>query len=119
MPILQLEHAASSLNRVFFEESDWDRPTQELGANSGATLVKTYNTGDEEGLARSCAQRFAGSFEPLHARIALLLTESVALAETGRRDYGEPQLPLNHGLDKRAFRVMVTDLYGRRCAIHP
>jgi putative restriction endonuclease len=86
----------------FFEEPDWIP----LPASWSPNIVsfKTYNTADAEGL---------GLWESVHER--LNRQHAGGMAERGLR-YGEPQL-IRPRLGQGAFRVLVTDIYRRRCAI--
>jgi len=86
----------------FFAESDW----MPMPASWSSNIVsfKTYSTGNAEGLAlweavndRLTQPRFAG------------------IAEEAAR-FGEPHL-IRPRLGQGAFRVLVTDVYRRRCAI--
>jgi HNH endonuclease len=85
----------------FFEEPDWIAVPPSWSPNIVA--FKTYNTTDSEGLAlwdavndRSSRQPFGGMSE--------------------RPRYGEPHL-IRPRLGQGAFRVLVTDIYQRRCAV--
>ncbi|MGH6673877.1 MAG: HNH endonuclease [Xanthobacteraceae bacterium] len=87
----------------FFEEKDWISVPQSWSAN--IVSFKTYNTADAEGLAlwdavnhRINRLPFAGAPEDQQAR------------------YGEPHL-IRPRLGQGAFRVLVTDIYRRRCAV--
>lgn len=86
----------------FFEERDW-LPVPPSWSRNIVTF-KTYNTSDAEGLA-------------LWAAITERLgQESVpGLAETQAR-FGEPYL-VRPRLGQGGFRVLVTDIYQRRCVI--
>lgn len=86
----------------FFEERDWIPVPPSWSPN--IVSFKTYNTGDAEGLAlweavndRLNRPRFPGMAEPA-AR------------------FGEPHL-IRPRLGQGAFRVLVTDIYQRRCAV--
>jgi len=86
----------------FFDEVDWLPVPASWSQNT--VRFKTYNTGDADGLAlweavneRMAQPRFGGA------------------AERQAR-YGEPQL-VRPRLGQGAFRVMVTDIYRRRCAV--
>jgi putative restriction endonuclease len=89
----------------FFEESNWIPLPPSWSPN--IVSFKTYNTDDPEGLSlwqavndRLAGQRFAGMSEK---------------PSEGLR-FGTPQL-IRPRLGQGAFRVLVTDLYGRRCAV--
>lgn len=86
----------------FFEEADW-LPVPESWARNIVSF-KTYNTDEHGGLAlwEAVTDRFRGA----------LMTGA---AEPAAR-YGEPQL-IRPRLGQGAFRVLVTDVYQRRCAI--
>ena len=86
----------------FFEERDWIPVPPSWARN--IVSFKTYNTGDGEGLAlweavndRLGRPKFAGTADPAVR-------------------YGEPQL-IRPRLGQGAFRVLVTDVYQRRCAV--
>lgn len=86
----------------FFEEPDWIPVPPSWARN--IVSFKTYSTGDAEGLAL-----WAAVEERMHR------TPIPGAAETQAR-YGEPQL-IRPRLGQGAFRVLVTDIYGRRCAV--
>lgn len=86
----------------FFEEQDWI-PVP-LSWSRNIVSFKTYNTADAEGLAL---------WEAVHERVNR--KPNPGLAETGPR-YGEPHL-IRPRLGQGAFRVLVTDIYQRRCAV--
>ncbi len=86
----------------FFEESDWLPVPASWSSN--IVSLKTYNTGDTEGLSlweavteRMNRPQFPGVSEP-------------------RARFGDPYL-IRPRLGQGAFRVVVTDTYNRRCAI--
>jgi putative restriction endonuclease len=85
----------------FLEQRDWFSPPASWSRN--IVSFKTYRTADPEGLAlwELIIKRLAGP----------VLFE----AETTHR-FGEPQL-IRPRLGQGAFRVVVTDIYGRRCAV--
>ena len=86
----------------FFEEPDWIP----VPANWSPNIVsfKTYNTGNDVGLQL---------WEAINDR--LNRERGSELAEAGAR-FGEPQL-IRPRLGQGAFRVLVTDAYGRCCAV--
>ena len=86
----------------FFAESDWIPVPASWAPN--IVSFKTYNTGDADGLALWDAvnDRLNGPALP-------------GMAEAQAR-FGEPQL-IRPRLGQGAFRVLVTDIYNRRCAI--
>ncbi len=86
----------------FLDDSNWIAPPQSWAKN--IVTYKTYNTSDSEGLA-------------LWQEIQNCLTRQGArhLAEAGAR-YGEPHLVAPR-LGQGGFRVLVTDVYDRRCAV--
>jgi putative restriction endonuclease len=90
----------------FFEEADWMPVPPSWSPN--IVSFKTYNTKDAEGLAlwKAVGDRLARSETPM-------LSDS-ALSDSAR--FGEPQL-VKPRLGQGAFRVLVTDIYGRRCAV--
>jgi putative restriction endonuclease len=86
----------------FFLERDWIP----VPANWSRNIVsfKIYRTDDPEGL---------DLWEAVNDRLNQLLVAGVA--EEGSR-YGEPHL-IRPRLGQGAFRVLVTDIYRRRCAV--
>lgn len=86
----------------FFEERDWISVPPSWSPN--IVSFKTYNTGDAEGLAlwEAVNDHLTGSGVP-------------HVAELGTR-FGEPHL-IRPRLGQGAFRVLVTDIYQRRCAV--
>jgi putative restriction endonuclease len=86
----------------FFDEGDWIPVPASWAPN--IVSFKTYTTGDADGLAlwdavnERLKQPAFGGMADLQAR------------------YGEPQL-IRPRLGQGAFRVLVTDIYNRRCAI--
>jgi putative restriction endonuclease len=84
-----------------FEEADWLPVPKSWSPN--IVSFKTYNTGEAEGLAlwRSVGDRLAQSQAPLF--------------DEGAR-FGKPQLVAPR-LGQGAFRILVTDIYGRRCVV--
>ncbi|OYV36852.1 MAG: restriction endonuclease [Rhodospirillales bacterium 20-64-7] len=90
----------------FFEERDWIPVPPSWSRN--IVSFKTYNTGDAEGLAlwNTVYDRLNGI--PLQPPTA-------GMSEQAAR-FGEPHL-IHPRLGQGAFRVLVTDIYQRRCAI--
>jgi putative restriction endonuclease len=86
----------------FFEERDWLPVPPSWSPN--IVSFKTYNTGDAEGLHL---------WEAITDRMARV--QSPGMADSSAR-FGEPQL-VRPRLGQGAFRVLVTDLYQRRCAV--
>ena len=86
----------------FFEEGEWIRVPASWSAN--IVSLKTYNTSDSDGfqLWRSVTDR--------------LSKQQVSEQAVPGSRYGEPQL-IRPRLGQGAFRVLVTDIYGRRCAV--
>lgn len=86
----------------FFEERDWI-PVP-LSWSPNIVSFKTYNTGDADGLA-------------LWEAVSDWLNRPQfrGKAEAPAR-FGEPQL-IRPRLGQGAFRVLVTDIYQRRCAV--
>ena len=86
----------------FFDEPDW----MPVPASWSPNIVsfKTYNTGDAEGLAL---------WEAVSDRLSRQTIQGIG-EEAAR--YGEPYL-IKPRLGQGAFRVLVTDIYGRRCAV--
>jgi len=85
----------------FLEEADWVPVPASWSPN--IVSFKTYNTSDAEGLAL---------WEAVSDRI--VRPEAPGMSGGGR--FGEPQL-VKPRLGQGAFRVLVTDIYGRRCAV--
>jgi putative restriction endonuclease len=85
----------------FFQEADWLSVPASWSPN--IVSFKTYDTGDAEGLAlwEGVKDRLARSPNPV-------------LTDHDR--FGEPQL-IKPRLGQGAFRVLVTDIYDRRCAV--
>jgi putative restriction endonuclease len=86
----------------FFDERDWLPMPRSWYPN--IVSFKTYNTGDAEGLAL---------WEAVNER--LNRPQFPGMAEAPAR-FGEPYL-IRPRLGQGAFRVLVTDIYQRRCAI--
>ena len=86
----------------FFEERDWIPVPPSWSPN--IVSFKTYRTSSAEGLAL---------WESVHDR--LNRSDVPGMAEAGAR-FGKPQL-VRPRLGQGAFRVLVTDIYERRCAI--
>jgi len=85
----------------FLEEPDWIPVPKSWSPN--IVSFKTYDTGDAEGLAL---------WDVVNERLA----RSPALTAGPADRFGEPQL-IKPRLGQGAFRVLVTDIYGRRCAV--
>jgi putative restriction endonuclease len=86
----------------FFEERDWIPVPQSWSRN--IVSFKTYNTDDAEGLELWRAVNDRVNRPPFPG-----------LAEAPTR-FGEPHL-IHPRLGQGAFRILVTDIYQRRCAI--
>jgi putative restriction endonuclease len=86
----------------FFDEADWFPVPASWALN--IVSFKTYNTGDANGLAL---------WDAVNDR--LNRSSFPGMAEAQAR-FGEPQL-IRPRLGQGAFRVLVTDIYNRRCAI--
>ncbi len=86
----------------FFEERDWIAVPPSWAPN--IVSFKTYNTADVEGLEL---------WETINDR--LTRPQFPGLAEPPAR-FGEPHL-IRPRLGQGAFRVLVTDIYHRRCAV--
>ena len=86
----------------FFDEADWISVPPSWSPN--IVSFKTYATADGEGLAL---------WEAVNERLSR--SQSSGIAEPGAR-FGEPHL-IRPRLGQGAFRVLVTDIYRRRCAI--
>ena len=85
----------------FFDESNWIPVPASWSPN--IVSFKTYRTDDAEGLAL---------WETVNERLAL--SEAPELSSGAR--LGEPRL-VKPRLGQGAFRALVTDIYGRRCAV--
>ena len=85
----------------FFEEADWLPVPASWAPN--IVSFKTYDTGDTEGL---------GLWDAVCDRLARLPTTVLS----GHDRFGAPQL-IKPRLGQGAFRVLVTDIYDRRCAV--
>lgn len=86
----------------FFDEADWLPVPQSFAPN--IVSFKTYNTGDAEGLAL---------WEAVNERLSR--SPFSGMAEDEAR-FGAPHL-IKPRLGQGAFRVLVTDIYRRRCAV--
>jgi len=86
----------------FFAEADWIPVPASWAPN--IVSFKTYHTGDAEGLAL---------WDAVNGRMNR--PDFPGMAEAHAR-FGEPQL-IRPRLGQGAFRVLVTDIYNRRCAI--
>jgi putative restriction endonuclease len=86
----------------FFDERDW-LPVPTSWSRNIVTF-KTYNTGDADGLAL---------WEAVEGRLQRPRTRG--LADQAAR-FGAPQL-IRPRLGQGAFRVLVTDMYHRRCVV--
>lgn len=86
----------------FLDEPDWIPVPPSWARN--IVSFKTYNTGDPEGLAL---------WEAVEQRMT---RHPVTGAAEEQARYGQPHL-IRPRLGQGAFRVLVTDIYGRRCAI--
>jgi putative restriction endonuclease len=87
---------------IFFDEPDWIPVPASWSPN--IVSFKTYNTGNAEGLAL---------WEEVNDHLSR--SQFPGMAEAGAR-FGEPHL-IRPRLGQGAFRVLVTDIYGRRCAV--
>jgi putative restriction endonuclease len=87
----------------FFEEQDWISVPPSWSPN--IVSFKTYSTAIAEGLAL---------WEAVNDRLSGLPIEGAS--ETHQARYGDPHL-IRPRLGQGAFRVLVTDLYQRRCAV--
>jgi putative restriction endonuclease len=86
----------------FFDEADWIQVPDTWSPN--IVSFKTYNTDDAEGLAL---------WEAVNDRLSRRPVPG--LGEDQAR-FGDPHL-IRPRLGQGAFRVLVTDIYGRRCAV--
>ncbi len=87
----------------FFDEEDWLPVPQSFAPN--IVSFKTYNTGDADGLAL---------WEAVNDRLSRV--QFPGLSDERPERYGAPQL-IRPRLGQGAFRVLVTDIYQRRCAV--
>lgn len=85
----------------FFEESDWIPVPKSWAPN--IVSFKTYDTGDVEGRAL---------WDAVTERMARL----PAFADAPADRFGKP-LIVEPRLGQGAFRILVTDIYSRRCAV--
>jgi len=85
----------------FFEEADWIPMPASWSPN--IVSFKTYDTDDAEGRA-------------LWDTVAERMSRSPAFANRPEDRFGEPLL-VQPRLGQGAFRVLVTDIYTRRCAV--
>lgn len=86
----------------FFEESGWIPVPRSWASN--IVSLKTYNTGDVEGLSL---------WDAVQDRLSGTVVRGMA---EDRTRFGEPHL-IRPRLGQGAFRVLVTDIYKRRCAV--
>lgn len=86
----------------FFDEADWIPVPQSWAPN--IVSFKTYNTDDAEGLAL---------WEAVNDRLSRPKFPEMTEEQTR---FGEPHL-IRPRLGQGAFRVLVTDIYQRRCAV--
>ena len=86
----------------FFEERDWIPVPPSWSPN--IVSFKTYSTGDADGLALWEAVNSRRSHVPFSG------------ADEPQARYGEPHL-IKPRLGQGAFRVLVTDVYQRRCVV--
>lgn len=87
---------------VFFEERNWIPVSNSLFPSN--VPIKTYNTSESDGL-----------------RLWTLVSEQIEQATLGSLEsrwprYGEPQI-IRPRLGQGAFRVVITVIYNRRCAV--
>ena len=85
----------------FFEEADWIPVPKSWSPN--IVSFKTYDTDDVEGRA-------------LWYSVSEQMARSPSFANGPANRFGEPLL-VSPRLGQGAFRVLVTDIYGRRCAV--
>jgi putative restriction endonuclease len=87
----------------FWPEATW-LPVPDSWSHNIVTF-KTYTTLEADGLRL---------WDAVHERFTL--APRIGLSEMPQARYGEPTL-IHPRLGQGAFRVLVTDLYGRRCAV--
>jgi putative restriction endonuclease len=103
----------------FFDESDWLEVPQSWARN--IVSFKTYSSDDPEGLRLwEAAQRYLRS-APLADSPYLQASEPppppfIGPSQSPSGGWGEPTL-IRPRLGQGAFRILVTDNYGRRCAV--
>lgn len=103
----------------FFDESDWLEVPPSWARN--IVSFKTYSSGDSEGLklweAAQCHLRGVplGDFQYLQAAEPRP-PPFIRAGHTPSGGWGEPTL-IRPRLGQGAFRILVTDNYGRRCAV--
>ena len=85
----------------FFEEADWIPVPKSWSPN--IVSFKIYDTGEAEGLA-------------LWGAVSERMARSPTFAVGPADRFGEPQF-IKPRLGQGAFRVLVTDIYSRRCAV--
>lgn len=85
----------------FFEEADWIPVPKNWSPN--IVSFKTYDTGQPEGAA-------------LWDAVSERMARSPVFAGAPSDRFGQPQL-VKPRLGQGTFRVLVTDIYGRRCAV--
>ena len=86
---------------IFFDEADWIPVLKNWSPN--IVSFKTYDTGQPEGAA-------------LWDAVSERMARSPGFAGAPSDRFGQPQL-VKPRLGQGAFRVLVTDIYGRRCAV--
>ena len=86
----------------FFEEQDWIPVPKSWSPN--IVSLKAYSTDDSEGL---------GLWEAVNERLAR--TQKLTTTASDQR-FGTPHL-IRPRLGQGAFRILVTDIYQRRCAV--
>ncbi len=87
----------------FLPEDQWIEPPKSWSPN--IVQFRGYDTDDDEGAKLWDAIRSIGSF-----------AVPSGLGERSQGRYGEPAL-VRPRLGQGAFRLLVTDIYGRRCAV--
>ena len=86
---------------VFFEEADWIPVPASWSPN--IVSLKSYSTDDSEGLA-------------LWQAVSFRMARSELAAQERNTRFGAPQL-IQPRLGQGGFRVLVTDIYERRCVV--
>jgi putative restriction endonuclease len=101
----------------FFEDRDW----VEVPSNWSRNIVsfKTYTTDDPEGMRLwEVAQPYLAGLPPIPSFSGV--SEGPAMTFVGRAEppsgWGQPAL-IRPRLGQGAFRIVITDNYGRRCAV--
>jgi putative restriction endonuclease len=101
----------------FFEDRDWVEAPASWSRN--IVSFKTYTTGDPEGMRLwEVAQPYLAGLPPIPLPVGV--SEGPAAPFIGQKElpsgWGQPTL-VRPRLGQGAFRIVITDNYGRRCAV--